>query len=78
MSYSSSFFEVTVAAPFEGDEAWRASVIPQVHFALSKRGHVAVNVGVEVPLAGARDDYRYRLHAFLLWDMADGGFWEGW
>jgi mono/diheme cytochrome c family protein len=70
--------ELTVAAPFEADDEWRASLIPQLHFALSKRGHVALNVGVEVPLAGARDDYRYRLHAFLLWDMADGGFWLGW
>jgi hypothetical protein len=70
--------EATLAAPFQAEDEWRASVIPQVHFALSKRGHVALNVGVEVPLAGARDDYRYRLHAFLLWDMADGGFWLGW
>lgn len=43
-----------------------------------QRGHVALNFGVELPLAGARDVYRYRLHAFLLWDMADGGFWLGW
>jgi hypothetical protein len=70
--------EVTVAAPFDADDRWRASVIPQLHLALSKRGHVALNAGVEVPLAGARDRYRYRLHAFLLWDMADGGFWLGW
>jgi mono/diheme cytochrome c family protein len=70
--------ELTLAAPFDSDDQWRASVIPQLHFALSKRGHVALNLGVELPLAGARDDYRYRVHAFLLWDMADGGFWLGW
>jgi hypothetical protein len=70
--------EVTLAAPFEADAKWRASVIPQLHFALSKRGHVALNVGLEAPLAGARDDYRYRLHFFLLWDIADGAFWLGW
>jgi hypothetical protein len=35
-------------------------------------------VGVELPLAGAREDYRYRLHTFVLWDMGDGGFWRGW
>ena len=34
--------EVTVAAPLEGDARWRASIIPQLHFALSKRGHVAL------------------------------------
>jgi hypothetical protein len=70
--------ELTASAPFRAGDKWRASVIPQLHFALTKRGHVAVNVGVELPLAGARDDYRYRAHAFLLWDMADGGFWLGW
>jgi mono/diheme cytochrome c family protein len=68
--------ELTVAAPFDADERWRVSLIPQLHFALTKRGHVAVNVGVELPLAGL--DYRYRLHTFLLWDMADGNFWDGW
>jgi mono/diheme cytochrome c family protein len=70
--------EVTVAAPFEADDRWRASLIPQLHLAFSKRGHVALNVGVELPLAGAREDYRYRLHTFVLWDMGDGGFWRGW
>jgi mono/diheme cytochrome c family protein len=70
--------ELTVAAPFAADERWRVSVIPQLHLAFSKRGHVALNVGVELPLAGARQDYRYRIHTFLLWDMADGRFWEGW
>jgi mono/diheme cytochrome c family protein len=70
--------EVTLAMPFEGDAEWRASVIPQLHFALSKRGHVALNLGVELPLAGARDEYRYRVHAFLLWDIPDGSFWRGW
>jgi hypothetical protein len=70
--------EVTAAVPFDAEQRWRGSVIPQVHLALSRRGHVALNVGLELPLAGARDGYRYRLHTFLLWDLADGGFWEGW
>jgi mono/diheme cytochrome c family protein len=70
--------ELTVAAPFDSGERWRVSLIPQVHLALTKRGHVAVNVGLELPLTGASQDYHYRLHTFLLWDMADGGFWKGW
>jgi mono/diheme cytochrome c family protein len=70
--------EVTLAAPFTSGDDWRASLIPQLHLALSKRGHVALNLGLELPLAAARDDYRYRVHGFLLWDMADGGFWLGW
>jgi mono/diheme cytochrome c family protein len=70
--------ELTAAAPFAAGSRWRASVIPQLHLALSKRGHVALNIGLELPLAGARDEYRRRLHVFVLWDMADGGFWQGW
>jgi mono/diheme cytochrome c family protein len=70
--------ELTVVAPFETEDRWRASLIPQLHLALSKRGHVALNIGLELPLAGARSGYGYRLHTFLLWDMADGGFWLGW
>jgi hypothetical protein len=70
--------ELTVTAPFEAEGEWRASLIPQLHFALSKRGHVALNFGVELPLAGARDEFRYRIHAFVLWDITDGGFWLGW
>jgi mono/diheme cytochrome c family protein len=70
--------EVTLAAPFEADNEWRASVIPQLYIALTKRGHVALNVGLEAPLAGAREAYRYRVHMFLLWDIADGAPWLGW
>jgi hypothetical protein len=70
--------ELTLVAPFEVEDRWRASLIPQLHLAFSKRGHVALNLGLELPLDGARSGYRYRLHTFLLWDMADGGFWEGW
>jgi len=68
--------EAVVVAPFESGGKWKASLIPQLHFALSKRGHVALNVGVQLPLTD--DPYDYRVLSFLLWDMADGGFWEGW
>jgi hypothetical protein len=43
---------------------------------MSKRGHVSLTAGVEIPLRGA--DYDWRGHTFLLWDIADGPFWEGW
>jgi mono/diheme cytochrome c family protein len=70
--------EVALTAPFRSEERWGASLIPQLHLALSKRGHVALNVGLELPVFGTRPDHRYRLHTFVLWDMADGGFWLGW
>ena len=44
---------------------------------LHNRGrHVALAVGVEVPLTDM--EYDYRIRTFLLWDIADGPFWVGW
>lgn len=70
--------EATLVAPFDAEARWRLTLIPQVHAALSKRGHVALNLGLEFPVHGRRSGERHRLHAFVLWDMADGGFWQGW
>jgi mono/diheme cytochrome c family protein len=67
--------EATVTEPFgRGDT--EITLIPQLYFGLTKGGHVALALGVEVPLTDL--DYDYRLHSFLLWDIADGPFWKGW
>jgi mono/diheme cytochrome c family protein len=68
--------ELVLTAPFRGEDAWELSAIPQLHLAMSRRGHVALNVGVELPLTGSRTEVRAL--AFLLWDIPDGAFWEGW
>ena len=68
--------EAIVSAPFDADRDWRVRLVPQVHFAMTKRGHVALNVGVDLPLTS--ESWNYRVLTFLLWDMADGPFWEGW
>lgn len=75
--------EMVAEVPFErGSGAFKKSsvqwsVLPQVRIGLTKRGHVAINAGVELPL---NDTYRYdwRAYAYLIWDFADGGFFEGW
>ncbi len=67
--------EATVTAPFSGGDT-QVTLIPQLYFGLSKLGHVALAVGVEVPLTDL--DYEYRIHSFLLWDLADGALWDGW
>jgi hypothetical protein len=70
--------EVTAKAPFdpgEGD-AVQVSLTPQLHFGLSRAGHVRLNAGVEVPVT--RRDYDFRIHAMLIWDFADGAFWKRW
>lgn len=55
----------------------QVSVTPQLRIGLSKRGHVAVNLGVELPLNDT-DRFDYRGYMFLIWDFADGPFWAGW
>lgn len=47
---------------------------PQLYKAIRKRGHVAVAVGVQVPVGGHRP-FDYRVAAFLLWEYLDGGLW---
>lgn len=67
--------ELTLAEPFSGGSGV-ATLIPQLYAGLSKGGHVAFAVGVEIPLTD--EAYDYRVRSFLLWDIADGPFWQGW
>ena len=69
--------EVIAETPFDSDEGdleWTA--LPQVRIGLTRGGHVALNLGVELPLSDQDWDERY--HLTLLWDFADGGFFKGW
>lgn len=68
--------ELTVTEPFPSEDDTEATVIPQLYIGLSKLGHVALSLGVEVPVTDL--DYDYRIRTFLLWDIADGPFWVGW
>jgi hypothetical protein len=47
---------------------------PALYVPLSRRGHVAMSVGAQLPVAGARP-YDWLIGSFLLWDFADGPFW---
>jgi len=69
--------EVIATEPFRsrnGDLEWTA--MPQVRIGLTRGGHVAMNLGVEIPLSGQSWDNQ--LYLTLLWDFADGGFFKGW
>lgn len=71
--------EVVATLPFErdaGDDRVQWSVLPQLRFGLTRGAHVALNLGVEVPLSDQSWDRRY--HLTLLWDFADGSFFKGW
>ncbi len=47
---------------------------PTLYTGLSRRGHVAMAVGAQVPVAGTRP-FNWRFGTFLLWEWADGPFW---
>ena len=69
--------EVVATNPFRsanGDLEWTA--MPQVRIGLTRGGHVALNLGVEFPLSDQTWDRRY--YMTLLWDFADGSFFQGW
>jgi mono/diheme cytochrome c family protein len=53
------------------------SILPQARIGLSRRGHVAIEAGAEIPLNDT-DRFDYRGYVFLIWDFADGAFWAGW
>lgn len=69
--------EVVATRPYRssnGDLEWTA--LPQVRVGLTRGGHVALNLGVELPLSDQGWDNRF--YVTLLWDFADGGFFQGW
>lgn len=69
--------EIVAEQPFRsrnGDLEWTA--LPQLRFGLTRGGHVALNLGVELPLSNQAWDHR--VHVTLLWDFADGSLFKGW
>ena len=49
-------------------------VTPQLYYAISRKGHIAISLGAQFPVAGEKP-YDYRIVSFLLWEYADGGLW---
>ncbi len=47
---------------------------PQLYVGLVKRGHIALSIGTQFPVAGEKL-FDYRIVAFFLWEYADGGLW---
>ena len=69
--------EVVAERPFRsrnGDLEWTA--LPQIRIGLTRGGHVALNLGLELPLSSQPWDSS--IHLTLLWDFADGSFFKGW
>jgi mono/diheme cytochrome c family protein len=63
--------EAELAIPSDGDAT--VTFMPQVWVRLSRLGHVAGSIGLELPEGG-----RARLAIAVLWDFGDGGLLRGW
>ncbi len=50
------------------------TIIPKLYIGLTRRGHIAISVGREIPVSGEKP-FDSRWLAFFLWDYADGGLW---
>ena len=50
-------------------------ITPQIYKGLSKRGHIAVAVGAQIPVAGDTDPLAVRVLTFFLWEYNDGPLW---
>ncbi len=70
--------EVVASVPFDNNNSDRVkwSVLPQARIGLTRGGHVALNLGAEIPLNDQSWDVRSYL--YLIWDFADGSFFKGW
>ena len=73
----SPMLELAGARPLESGAAMEWDLVPQVQLSLSRRHHVLVNAGIQLPIS-AREGRGRVVHAYLLWDWFDGGFFSGW
>ena len=69
--------ELLGAREFEEDARVEWDVVPQIQVSLSRRQHILLSVGVQVPV-NERSGRSTRFISYLLWDWFDGGFFEGW
>lgn len=69
--------EVVAARPLLSGANTQWDVVPQLQLSLSRRHHVLVSGGMQLPLndrAGRGRTFRM----YVLWDWFDGGFFSGW
>jgi mono/diheme cytochrome c family protein len=52
-------------------------VVPQMQVSLSKRRHILLSGGIQVPIT-AREDRRPQVLTYFLWDWYEGGLLDGW
>lgn len=70
-------FETVSIRPLGPFQKWTVDAVPQMQVTLSKRQHMRLGAGVSIPAVnvGTRQT---QVMFYLLWDMFDGNWNEGW
>jgi mono/diheme cytochrome c family protein len=69
--------ELVAARELESGAPTEWDIVPQMQVSLSKRRHVLVSGGVQIPMT-ERQGRRPQVLTYLLWDWYEGGFFDGW
>ena len=69
--------EIAGAKAFLSGAKAQWDLVPQLQVSLSRRHHVLLSAGVQVPIS-QRAERGSTFRAYLLWDWFDGGFFTGW
>jgi hypothetical protein len=73
----SPMFELVGAREIADGESTQWDIVPQMQVTLSKRQHVMISAGLQIPVT-ARAERSMQLLTYVLWDWFDGGFLDGW
>jgi hypothetical protein len=69
--------ELVAARELETGAKSEWDVVPQLQVSLSKRRHVLVSGGVQIPVS-EREGRHPQVLTYLLWDWYEGGLLDGW
>ena len=69
--------EVVAARPILSGANTQWDIVPQLQLSLSRRHHVLVSGGMQLPI-NARAGRGRTFRMYVLWDWFDGGFFSGW
>ena len=73
----SPIVEIVGARALDTGEPAQWDVAPQVQVTLSRRQHILISAGLQIPLTNRRER-DVQVLTYLLWDWFDGGFFDGW
>ena len=69
--------ELLGAREIKTGDTTKWDLVPELQVSLSQRQHILLNVGVRIPINDI-EPRTTQIQFYLLWDLFDGGFLEGW